>query len=288
LTWGMQTAQIYNDYMRLKGGGGGSQHTVGQMANPFGGDLGALRQAKKMLGLPQTGVWDNTTQRAMVNAGFIDAPAMPEFVKPSYAAKRGYADGGWYGVPAVVPAKSAVVNKPTRYHYLDVTGQGSPEDDFFRWHQESAWVRRLPTYYSTGLSIDTDGIGEHYDDKSPDTHTSYMDGVLNADKHWYLAIPTNYPNYKDMLGCVGVVIDRNSGEYRFGVIGDGGNPDKYGEVSYSLAKQFDSKVTGNTSARGEYEIIYFPGTKQKWNPKYLNEQVEAVGKMLYPFIRRPW
>ena len=56
------------------------------------------------------------------------------------------------------------------------------------------------------MNVCTDGIGSSHNDKYHQNHTAYMDQKLNADIHRYIVIPTDAPNYRELLGCVGVIV----------------------------------------------------------------------------------
>ena len=133
------------------------------------------------------------------------------------------------------------------------------------------------TYSFKQMAVCTDGIGEEHNDEYHAPSTAYMGGKLNADIHHYIVIPTNHPNYRDLLGSPGVIYDKDTGKYVYGIVGEGGPKGKYGEVSISTVWDLGYKSDGSYGPKSDFEIIIFPWLKQKsWNVENLNEQAQTV------------
>ena len=127
------------------------------------------------------------------------------------------------------------------------------------------------------MAVCTDGIGAEHNDEYHASSTAYMGGKLNADVHHYIVIPTDHPQYRDLLGAPGIIYDRATGKYVYGIVGEGGPKGKYGEVSISTVWDLGYKSDGSYGPKSDFEIIIFPWLKQKsWNVENLNEQAQNV------------
>ncbi|MBE7034447.1 MAG: hypothetical protein E7406_09510, partial [Ruminococcaceae bacterium] len=138
-------------------------------------------------------------------------------------------------------------------------------------------------YTCSKAAVCNDGIGCDYGDYFHQDSTAYMGGILNADSHRYIVLPTNAENYRSYLGCVGVSI-RSNGRYAFGVVGDGGQGNKpqktVDEFSVRMIKDLGYKTDGANDVSPEDPVTtyIFPETKRSsWVSKTLNIDVAAEG-----------
>lgn len=99
--------------------------------------------------------------------------------------------------------------------------------------------------------------------------------------HRYIVIPTDYPDYANTLGCVGVVIDHSTGNYVYAIVGEGGPKGQYGEVSISVVWDLGYKSDGSYGPEGNFEFIIFPNTARNWDISNLNEEAKRVGQTLF-------
>ena len=135
-------------------------------------------------------------------------------------------------------------------------------------------------------AVCNDGIGNGYGDDFHQGQTSYMNGILNADIHRYIVVPTNTSGYASLLGCVGVAI-RDNGRYVFGVVGEGGperNPGELDEFSVKMIKDLGFNTDCKNSVEPEEPVTtyIFPDTKRSsWTSDTLNADVESVGRQYF-------
>lgn len=138
------------------------------------------------------------------------------------------------------------------------------------------------SYLFSQMAIDTDGVGSIYPGGTHQGQTSYMNGILDAEIHPYVVIPTNHPDYRATLGCLVVIVDHNTGSYAYGIVGDGGPKDKYGEVSIKIAWDLGYDTDGRWGPKGDFELIIFPDSEQNWDPNDLENHINRVGPQYYP------
>ena len=145
------------------------------------------------------------------------------------------------------------------------------------------------SYHTDELRICTDGASKSYGSGSHQSQTA-MSGRLGintpADEIPYIVIPTDYPGYDNLIGCMGVVIDNSNGNFAYAVIGDGGKPENgFGEVSLKAAWDLgfsESEAYGACGPEGDFTIMIFPDTRQNWTNSDPYDQIQAAGKLLYP------
>lgn len=103
-----------------------------------------------------------------------------------------------------------------------------------------------------------------------------MSGILNADIHHYIVIPVNMENYSSLLGCAAMVTDLKTGKRSYGIVGEGGPEDQYGEVSISVVWDLNYESDGSYGPEGNFEITIFPDIRKNWEANLLNRQAEAL------------
>lgn len=158
-------------------------------------------------------------------------------------------------------------------------------------------------HFSNEMDVCTDGkfcnddlneAEEPYGDKNHYGHTARLDGIC-ADCVNYMVIPGDYPNGNDLLGCVGVIINNQTGKSVYAVvceIGPKENSGGYGasawdEVSIRAAWLLNGHEPGvaiaNSRQYGGFTFIIFANSKQKWDTDSdLQAQIDAVGKLYWP------
>ena len=107
-----------------------------------------------------------------------------------------------------------------------------------------------------------------------------------ADKIPYIVIPLNHPQYEDLIGCMGMVMNNENGKYAYAIVADGG-PDKngFGEVSLKAAWDLgfsEDEANGACGPEGDFTITVYPGTRQEWTSDSLYDQIQNAGRALYP------
>ena len=125
-------------------------------------------------------------------------------------------------------------------------------------------------------------------------HTARLDGIC-ADCVNYMVIPGDYPDAKDLLGCVGVIINNDTGNYVYAVVceigpnesGTGYGACAWDEVSIRAAWLLNGHNPGasiaNSRQYGNYTFIIFTKSKQAWSVGAdLQDRIDAVGKTYWP------
>ena len=142
------------------------------------------------------------------------------------------------------------------------------------------------SYYFSEMRIDTDGVtpnGKSKYGKNHQTQTSILNGVLDAEIHHYVVLPGGYSG-KAKLGDLAVVIDHATNNYLYAVIADIGPKGSCpGEVSISVCWDLGYESNGYYGPRGNFEIVYLPGTKINLNidAAKLNYYVDYMGRVYY-------
>ena len=116
------------------------------------------------------------------------------------------------------------------------------------------------------MAICTDGGENPHNSKTHQRETAYSIGgeYMDPVKVRYVVAPVGYANVK--MGDFALVYDRATGKSVFAVIGDRGPQGKHNEVSLSVAWDLGySWADGSRGPKGDFVILYFPGTKQKWS-----------------------
>ena len=117
----------------------------------------------------------------------------------------------------------------------------------------------------TQMAICTDGAENAYNSQSHQNQTAYsINGeYMDPSKIHYVVAPVGYKGVND--GDLALVIDYKTGKSVFAIVGDRGPKGKHNEVSLSVA--WDLCYTwadGSKGPKGEFIILYYPGTKNKW------------------------
>ena len=137
------------------------------------------------------------------------------------------------------------------------------------------------------MKIDTDGItpgGKEKYGKNHQSQTSILNGVLDAEINHYVVIPGGYSG-KARLGDIAVVIDHNTNKHIYAIIADTGPKGAaIGEVSISICWDLGYDSNGRYAPKGNFEIIFFPGTATSWvkDTNALNAQIDKIGERYYP------
>lgn len=149
---------------------------------------------------------------------------------------------------------------------------------------------KMEPWFTDHLSVDTDGAtpgGKKKYGKYHQTRTAYYDQWLDAEKHYYTVRPADYSG-SAKLGDLSVVLDQSTGKYVWAVIGDSGNRGDPREVSIKVCWDLGYDTNGNWAPQGNFEIIFFPGTKQTW-PKNanFNKALAEAGSKIWPTSSSP-
>lgn len=135
--------------------------------------------------------------------------------------------------------------------------------------------------FTSGMSIDNDGVGSAHNDPYHQSTTSYASGVLNADKTNYIALAPGWAHENGVqLGDVAVV--KYKGRSAYAVYGDKyvGNS-AHGEGSVRLARALgipSSSVSGGVSSGVTY--IIFPDSHVTLkNGTTSQSKINAVGRL---------
>lgn len=128
-----------------------------------------------------------------------------------------------------------------------------------------------------------------YGDRDHSESTARLNGVL-PDEVNYMVIPTDYEDYKKLMGCVGMIINNETGKYVYAVVCEGGpkeNGGSYGacawdEVSINAAWEINGiergRLIANTRQYGNYSFIIFRDSKRSWKiDDTLQHQIDMAG-----------
>ncbi len=118
----------------------------------------------------------------------------------------------------------------------------------------------------TQMAICTDGgenpynFGSHQNMTAYRINGEYMDPTVIQ----YVVAPVQYSGVYN--GDLALVIDHNTGNFVFAIVGDRGPSGKYNEVSLLVAWDLGYKwADGSKGPVGNFEILYFPQTNRLWN-----------------------
>ncbi len=153
--------------------------------------------------------------------------------------------------------------------------------------------QNIVVHHSSEMDVCTDGLMgnlDNYGDKNHIGETAYFGDAISADAVNYMVIPIDYPDYSELLGCVGVVRNNNTGDFVYAVVCEGGPAESSGwygqsawdEVSIKVAWELNGHpygtYIGNERQYGDFTYIIFPKSKRKWNPNNnMQKEIDAVG-----------
>lgn len=122
-------------------------------------------------------------------------------------------------------------------------------------------------YEYTEMKICTDGGKNSYGSKSHQSGTSYSikGDYMEPTQVRYVVAPKDYDGVNN--GDFAIVIDCDTGEYVYAIVGDRGPESQYFcEVSLSVAWDLGySSASGTSGPEGNFKTIVYPGTARGWN-----------------------
>ena len=116
------------------------------------------------------------------------------------------------------------------------------------------------------MAICTDGGEDSYNSKTHQNMTAYsINGqYLDPSLIYYVVAPVGYEGIKN--GDLALVIDHQTGNALFAVVGDRGPAGKFNEVSLSVAWDLGyTWADGSCGPLGKFTILYFSGTRNQWH-----------------------
>lgn len=142
---------------------------------------------------------------------------------------------------------------------------------------------RTKVEFSTGMTVNTDGIGPSHGNPYHQSQTSYANGRLNADETNYIALAQGYARNNNLtLGDVAVVQYR--GKTAYAIYADNWqNVDEiHGEGSYRLVTELGMSFNGTSGGAdsGVHYIVY-PGTANLLNGSIEQNKINEVGQQLF-------
>lgn len=196
----------------------------------------------------------------------------------------------WYGAAkdkadlnsfneGVHPTKASDIKLLTNLVYDAVSGGASGGDSR---NPASATAKaasaKKGVKFTTGMTIDTDGIGSG-GDSSHQTQTSYANGKLNADNTSYIALAPGWSSARNLvLGDVALV--EYKGKTAYAIYGDNYSGNQvHGEGSVHLAKALGipaSGVSGGVSSGVKYTV--YPNSHKKTNGTVDQKIIDEVGQ----------
>ena len=116
------------------------------------------------------------------------------------------------------------------------------------------------------MAICTDGSENPYNSNSHQNMTAYsINGqYMDPSLIHYVVAPVGYTGVTN--GDLALVIDHQTGNSVYAIIGDRGPKGQFNEVSLSVAWDLGYHwADGSRGPAGEFTILYFPGTNKQWS-----------------------
>ena len=149
------------------------------------------------------------------------------------------------------------------------------------------------SYNVSELRMDTDGADSEYGSSSHQSGTSfeaYKKVKLRADKVPFIVIPINYEqltgmSISDAMGCMGKIVDNNTGKYVFAIVGDVGSAKRgMGEVSLKAAWDLGfsyREANGMCGPEGNFTITIYKDVKVDHTASDLYREIQITGRRIF-------
>ena len=137
--------------------------------------------------------------------------------------------------------------------------------------------------FTTGMTVNTDGVGSSHGNPYHQSQTSYADGKLNADETNYLALAQGYAQAHNLkLGDLAAV--QYKGKTSYAIYADNWQNvnEVHGEGSYRLVKELGMSFDGNSGgAESGVKYTMYPNTASKLNGSVEQSKIDEAGKQLF-------